>query len=73
VTSQKTNFSDLLDRLPPIIWRSRWDKLAEQVGLPYRRSYLQNLDSENLGPKKTFMKNRVAYRREDVLDWLNSR
>jgi hypothetical protein len=36
--------------LPPIIWRSRWDKLAERFGLPYSRKYVQNLDSLGQGP-----------------------
>jgi len=36
--------------LPPIIWRSRWDKLAEKFGLPYSRKYVQNLDCRGEGP-----------------------
>ena len=36
--------------LPPIVWRSRWEKLAAQHGLPYTRRYLQNLDCLGCGP-----------------------
>lgn len=72
MASPKIDFSSLLETLPPIIWRSRWNKLADQFGLPYRRGYLQNRDSENSGPKRAFLNGRVAYRREDVIAWLNS-
>lgn len=36
--------------LPPVIWRSRWDQLAKNTGLPYSRKTLQNLDSRGEGP-----------------------
>lgn len=72
MTTQKIDFASLLDTLPPIIWRSRWNQLADQFGLPFRRSYLQNRDSEHRGPKKALLNGRVAYRREDLIEWLNS-
>jgi len=36
--------------LPPVIWRARWDSLAEKFGLPYTRRYVQNLDCNGKGP-----------------------
>lgn len=44
------DFSEVEERLPPLIWRNRWNDLADRHGLPYRRGYLQNLDSEGIGP-----------------------
>ena len=67
------DFSMLSERLPTIIWRSRWDRIAEQVGLPYRRGYMQNLDSEGAGPVKQVLNNRIYYKSEDVIRWLNER
>jgi hypothetical protein len=69
---EKIDFTSLLDNLPPIVWRSRWNDLAEKFGLPFRRGYLQNLDCEDRGPKKAVLNGRVAYRREDVVAWLNA-
>jgi len=40
----------VIRRLPPIVWRKKWDSLAEKYGLPYKRSYIQNLDSIGKGP-----------------------
>jgi hypothetical protein len=71
MASRKIDFSSLLNTLPAIIWRSRWNQLADQFGLPYRRSYLQNCDSENRGPRRAILRGRVAYRREDLVEWLN--
>ena len=67
------DFSMLSEKLPTIIWRSRWDRIAEQVGLPYRRGYMQNLDSEGAGPVKQVLNNRIYYKSEDVIRWLNER
>lgn len=64
------DFSLLADNLPPIIWRHRWNELAEKYGLPYKRGYLQNLDSLGCGPKKMILKGRVAYSRDDLIEWL---
>lgn len=71
-TIKTIDFGDLKHDLPPVIWRSRWNALADRHGLPYRRSYMEDLDSKGLGPKKAVMNGRVAYRREDVVMWLNS-
>ena len=72
MTTQKIDFTSLLYILPPIVWRSRWNDLADQHGLPYRRGYLQNRDSENRGPKRAFLNGLVAYKREDLVELLNS-
>lgn len=71
-SSKAIDFTVLMEKLPPIIWRSRWNELAEKIGLPYRRTYLENLDALDRGPKKSFLNKRVAYRREDVVEWLNA-
>ncbi len=70
--TDKINWSHLLDQLPDPVWRSRWDTLAEKYGLPFKRSYMQNLDSEGRGPEKKYMKERVAYPRAELVKWLNS-
>ncbi len=44
------DWSSLKDVLPPIIWRHRWNSIAERYGLPYSRHYLERLDSEKRGP-----------------------
>jgi hypothetical protein len=72
MNSEKINFATLSDVLPPIIWRHRWNDLAKKYGLPFRRGYLQNLDSLGKGPPKQCFGKRIAYRREDLIAWLNS-
>lgn len=57
--------------LPPIIWRYRWNDLAEKHGLPFRKGYMQNLDSLGLGPRRFTSRGRVAYLRDDLIEWLN--
>lgn len=46
----ETDWSGVIDELPNIVWRSRWNTLADKHGLPFRRGYLQNLDSAGCGP-----------------------
>ena len=46
----KVDWSQIENSLPPIIWRARWDELSRELGLPYSRKYMQNLDSRNEGP-----------------------
>lgn len=67
------DFSTILNDLPPVVWRADWNKLASKHGLPYRRSYMQNLDSEDKGPPKIYFKKRVGYPREKLIQWFNSR
>ena len=71
--AEKVDFSILSEVLPPIVWRARWDVIAEKCGLPFRRSYLQNLDSEKKGPPKITFGNRVGYERGPLINWLNTR
>jgi len=65
------DFGLLEGALPPIIWRARWNDLADKHGLPFRKGYLQNLDYLGRGPKRFYRRGRVGYRREDVIAWLN--
>ena len=44
------DWDEVVEALPPIIWRARWNKLAERLGLPFTRGYMQNLDSQGEGP-----------------------
>jgi len=44
------SWNETINRLPPIIWRARWDSLAASLGLPYTRKHLQNLDWQGIGP-----------------------
>jgi hypothetical protein len=46
----ETDWSEVVDQLPPIIWRSRWNDLADKHGLPFKKGYMQNLDSDGCGP-----------------------
>jgi len=70
----KTNLVDLSgirEKLPPIIARSEVGKLLGGVIHP---KTLANLDSLGKGPKNRFRSGRkVAYKTEDLLEWLSSR
>ena len=57
--------------LPPIIWRERWNHFAASCGLPYKASYLANLNCIGKGPKPHKMGRKVYYDRSEVLAWLN--
>lgn len=46
----ETDWEPVVKELPLIIWRCRWNDLAEKYGLPYSKSYMQNLDSKGCGP-----------------------
>ncbi len=72
MSDHQFDFSLLADSLPSIIWRHRWNELAEKHGLPYRRGYMQNLDSKGRGPKRMIFRGRVAYSRENLIEWLIS-
>jgi len=69
--SQNVKFDFLKTELPTLIWRSRWNELAEKHGLPFKRGYLQNLDSIGKGPQKSHLRGRVVYQRTDLITWLN--
>jgi len=44
------DWGPVTSKLPPIIWRARWNELAEKLGLPYSRKHMQNLDCYGKGP-----------------------
>lgn len=67
------DFAALREVLPPIVWRSRWNELADRHGLPYRRSYMEDLDAKGLGAKMSVLNGRVCYMRDDLIQWLNDR
>lgn len=46
----ETDWQPVIEVLPPVVWRSRWDTLSERTGLPFKRRYIQNLDSKGIGP-----------------------
>ena len=64
------DFAELRDILPMIMTR-------KDVGIYLRNiispRYLANLDGKGLGPQKTYIGRKVAYRREDFIEWLQSR
>ena len=65
------DFNDLADKLPPIIARSQVEKLLGGVISAKR---LANLDSRGEGPKQRMRIGRkIAYRTEDLLEWLAAR
>lgn len=46
------DWSFLLGKLPDVVFRHRWNDIAEKHGLPYASKTLANLDSQGLGPKR---------------------
>lgn len=44
------DWTPLESQLPPIVWRYRWNQLAEKFGLPYSKMYMEWLDSKGKGP-----------------------
>ena len=44
------DWSMVAERLPPIVWRSRWNRLADMHGLPFSRGHMANLDAQGIGP-----------------------
>jgi len=59
--------------LPTLILRERWNHLNATVGLPYRASYLANLNSRGEGPTPYKTGRKVYYHRSEVLAWLSER
>lgn len=45
-----TDWTEVVEELPAIVWRHRWNDLADKHGLPFRKGYMQNLDSLGKGP-----------------------
>jgi len=57
---------------PALYWRHMWPEYQRNPGLPKSKGTMQNLDSEGRGPKAVVIGGKVAYRREDLVEWLNT-
>lgn len=66
-TAQKPDLSILLKTLPPIIPRKN---ITTHLGGLISSGYLANLDSQGRGPRALKSGGRVAYLREDLVEWL---
>ena len=64
------DFSTLLNDLPPIIAHA---EIEHYLGHIISRRYLANLNSQGIGPKRFRLGRKVGYRREDLVEWLQSR
>jgi len=64
------DLKSLAEKLPPIISRDHIEKLLGGVVSAKR---MANLDSLGEGPKRLRIGRKVAYRTEDLLEWLESR
>lgn len=42
-----TDWSEVIDKLPPIIFRTKWNSYS----LPYKKNYITELDRYDRGPK----------------------
>lgn len=67
---KRTDLSILLDALPLIVPRCEIDRY---LGGLIKKSYLQNLDSINQGPRRVKLGKRVGYLKQDLVEWLESR
>jgi hypothetical protein len=56
--------------LPPVLWRKMWPEYQTNLGVPFARGTMQNLDSSGQGPKAGRVAGRVFYKKTDYLDWL---
>jgi hypothetical protein len=68
--NQRPDLSALLKELPPFVLRNH-PRFKELTG--YSGRTMANLDCLGQGPKKIMMGNTVAYERESLVDWLESR
>jgi hypothetical protein len=64
------DLSDLVPTLPPVIARDHVERL---LGGIISSKSLANLDSLGAGPKRMRVGRKVAYRTEDLLEWLSNR
>lgn len=64
------DLSNLAKDLPPIFGRGDILRLFGGVLSP---GFLANLDSQGDGPPRFYLGKRVAYRRDEFLDWLGKR
>ena len=63
-------FAELAEKLPPIISRDHVERL---LGGVISSKSLANLDSLGKGPTRMRIGRKIAYRTEDLLDWLDAR
>lgn len=68
-TSTKPDLSILHRTLPPVIARK---DIQLHLGGLISSGYLANLDSKGLGPRALKSQRRVAYLREDLIEWLET-
>jgi hypothetical protein len=66
----KVDLSDLNQKLPPIIARDHVEKTLGGIISP---KTLANMDSMGTGPMRIRIGKKVAYRTEDLLEWLSER
>ncbi len=64
------DLTDLLPTLPRLLTRKDIGTYFKNIISP---RYLANLDGKGAGPVKTYIGRKVAYRREDFIEWLQSR
>jgi len=57
---------------PALYWRHMWSEYQYNPGLPKSRGTMQNLDSEGKGPQAVVINGKVAYRRDDLVEWLKT-
>lgn len=62
--------SEITTKLPAILTRN---DIKAHFGSLISKGYLANLDSKGFGPKRCRIGNKVAYKREDFVEWLSSR
>ena len=70
MTKNHLELKSLAEKLPPIISR---DHLEVFLGGVISTKRMANLDSLGQGPKRLRIGRKVAYRTEDLLEWLESR
>ncbi len=69
----EVDWSFLLTKAPPLLWRHKWSEYVFSLGLPHSRGTMANLDSSGEGPERVIFRGRIGYRREALVKWLNSR
>lgn len=70
-TDKEQLFKKLEDTLPAVFSRQ---EAAKQLGYAISAKTLSNLDAKGLGPsQKFYMGGKVAYEKENFLDWLKER
>lgn len=57
---------------PALYWRHKWKEYQLNPGLPKTKGTMQNLDSMGQGPKAVVVNGKVAYLRDDLVEWLNT-